>query len=84
MHNSQRTTLLVFSADATAVLYAGRKLLKYNHKQLNCNVNASLYDIKEHFQSKNKANKVNNISSDDTYFIEDLKEKHKQHTEKLN
>jgi len=38
----QRTTALVFSTEAQEVFNAGRELWKYYHKQLNCNVNASL------------------------------------------
>ncbi|MDR0328169.1 MAG: hypothetical protein LBI05_07740, partial [Planctomycetaceae bacterium] len=35
--------------------------------QPKCNVNASLYDIREHFQGRNEAGKMNNKSEDDTY-----------------
>ena len=50
---TQRTTPLVFSPEATDVMNAGRELWKYYHKQPDCNVNASLYDIREHFQGRN-------------------------------
>ncbi|MGB4775697.1 MAG: hypothetical protein WBP45_11020 [Daejeonella sp.] len=68
---------LQFSKEATAVFEAGRELWKYYHKQPNCNVNASLYDIREHFQGRNEAGKMNNKSSDETYMnlIVDLREK---------
>ena len=64
---NNRTTPLVFSADAAVVFDAGRELWKYYHKQPNCNVNASLYDIREHFQGINDAGKMNNKSTDETY-----------------
>lgn len=71
---------LVFSAEATAVFDAGRELWKYYHKQPNCNVNASLYDIREFFQGRNEAGKMNNKSNDETYtnLIGNLREKLKQ------
>jgi hypothetical protein len=56
-----------FSAEATAVFDAGRTLWKYYHKQKNINVNASLYDIREHFQGRNKSGKMNNKSEDIIY-----------------
>lgn len=71
---------LKFSPDAKAVFDAGRELWKYYHRQPNCNVNASLYDIKEHFQGRNEKGKMNNKSIDKTYntLIGELKEKLKQ------
>jgi hypothetical protein len=63
----QRTTPLQFSEEAKAVLDAGRELWKYYHKQPNCNVNASLYDIREHFQGRNDKGKMNNKSDDPIY-----------------
>lgn len=68
---------LKFSEEATAVFDAGRELWKYYHRQPNCNVNASLYDIKEHFQGRNDTGKMNNKSSDETYMnlIGNLREK---------
>ncbi|MCB9263120.1 MAG: hypothetical protein H6607_12160 [Flavobacteriales bacterium] len=58
---------LKFSQEATAVFDAGRELWKYYHTQPHCNVNASLYDIREHFQGRNEKGKMNNKSSDETY-----------------
>ena len=58
---------LQFSAEAQAVFTAGRELWQYYHTVPNCNVNASLYDIREHFQGRNEAGKMNNKSSDETY-----------------
>lgn len=72
-----RTTPLVFSAEAQEVFKAGRELWKYYHKQPNCNVNASLYDIREYFQGRNTQGKMNNKSDDETYMnlISDLRAK---------
>lgn len=58
---------LVFSAEARALLEAGRALWTYYHAQANINVNASLYDIREHFQGRNEKGKMNNKSSDEPY-----------------
>lgn len=76
---------LQFSEEATTVFDAGRELWKYYHKQPNCNVNASLYDIREHFQGRNEAGKMNNKSSDETYMnlIGDLREKLRQLANKI-
>lgn len=62
-----RTTPLEFSDEAKAVFDAGRALWKYYHAQPNINVNASLYDIREHFQGRNDKGKMNNKSDDATY-----------------
>jgi hypothetical protein len=74
---TQRTTPLVFSAEATEAMNSGRELWKYYQGQPNCNVNASLYDIREHFQGRNDTGKMNNKSDDATYMqlIGDLREK---------
>ena len=56
-----------FSAEATAVFDAGRELWRYYHAQSGVNPNASLYDIKEHFQGRNDKGKMNNSSSDEHY-----------------
>lgn len=75
--SEHRSTPLEFSAEATAVFDAGRELWKYYHQQPKCNVNASLYDIKEHFQGRNEKGKMNNKSEDETYsfLIKNLREK---------
>jgi hypothetical protein len=67
---------LQFSKEAKAVFDAGRELWNYYHTQPDCNVNASLYDIREHFQGRNESGKMNNKSSDETYtkFISILRE----------
>ena len=76
---------LKFSHEATAVFDAGRALWKYYHKQPNCNVNASLYDVREYFQGRNDAGKMNPKSSDETYMnlISDLREKLRQLADKI-
>ena len=59
-----------FSLHANAVMNAGKSLWQYYHKQPDCNnVNASLYDIKEHFQKRNDVGKMNNKSLDKEYTI---------------
>ena len=69
-----------FSDEAKAVFDEGRKLWKYYHQQLNSNVNASLYDIREHFQGRNDTGKMKNKSADDYYMmlIGNLRQKLKQ------
>ncbi|MFN7238934.1 MAG: hypothetical protein ACK5UE_01365, partial [Chitinophagales bacterium] len=65
-----------FSDEAKAVFDAGRALWTYYHEQPNINVNASLYDIREHFQGRKLAldgsgdkGKMNNKSQDEKYNI---------------
>ncbi len=67
---------LAFSAEATDVFDAGKVLWTYYHEQPNCNVNASLYDIREHFQGRNATGKMHNKSDDETYMtlIKNLRE----------
>lgn len=74
---SQRNTPLVLSTAATEVMNSGREVWKYYHKQPKCNVNASLYDIREYFQGRNETGKMNNKSDDEIYMklIDDLREK---------
>ena len=76
---------LSFSSEAKAVFDAGRELWIYYHQQPNCNVNASLYDIREFFQGRNEKGKMNNKSDDETYMklIGDLREKLKQLANKI-
>ncbi|MCC5946032.1 MAG: hypothetical protein JJT94_13965 [Bernardetiaceae bacterium] len=62
-----RTTPLVFSDEAKAVFEAGLELWKYYHAQPNCNVNASLYDIRAHFQGRSKSGRMQNKSDDERY-----------------
>ncbi len=62
---------MVFSAEAQAVLDAGRALWRHYHAQENANPNASFYDIRRHFQGvkigANGKERMNNDSSDATY-----------------
>ena len=76
---------LKFSNEATEVFNAGRELWKYYHKQPNCNVNASLYDIRECFQGRNESGKMNNKSGDEKYMelISDLREKQRHLAKKI-
>jgi hypothetical protein len=60
---------LVFSQEAQAVFEAGKALWTYYHTQPGCNVNASLYDIREHFQGRNGKGKMN-TKSDDKHYME--------------
>ena len=73
--NEYKTKKLMFSADAKEVFKEGRKLWTYYHAQPKCNVNASLYDIREHFQGRNANGKMNNKSTNETYnaLIADLR-----------
>ena len=56
-----------FSETAKDVFNAGKELWKYYHSQPECNVNASLYDIREYFQGRNDKGVMNNRSDDETY-----------------
>ncbi|MDR0907721.1 MAG: hypothetical protein LBM63_03855 [Rikenellaceae bacterium] len=60
---------LQFSPEASAVFATGRELWRYYHSQTGptSNVNASLYDIREHFQGRNDKGKMNNRSTDEHY-----------------
>lgn len=62
-----RTTALAFSDEAMTLFAAGRALWKYYHTQPDAKVNAALYDIREHFQGRNEAGKMNNKSEDAVY-----------------
>jgi hypothetical protein len=62
-----RTTPLVFSSESQAVFAAGRELWAYYHQQPKAEVNASLYDIRAHFQGRNAAGRMNSASTDPTY-----------------
>lgn len=81
----EQTTPLVFSSEAMAVFEAGRQLWTYYHAQPDCNVNASLYDIREYFQGRNDKGKMNNKSTDEKYteLISNLRETLKQLAEKI-
>jgi len=56
-----------FSPRAQAVFDAGRELWRYYHAQKAANANASLYDIREHFQGRNEKGTMNATSDDAQY-----------------
>jgi len=56
-----------FSKESKTVFNLGLKLWKYYHSKSNINVNASLYEIREHFQGRNTKGKMNNSSNDEIY-----------------
>jgi len=74
---SKKKSELKFSETARNVFKIGKELWKYYHAQPKCNANASLYDIREHFQGRNAQGKMNNKSDDEKYneLIGDLREK---------
>jgi hypothetical protein len=74
-----------FSREASAVFAAGRELWRHYHRQPRADVNASLYDIREHFQGRNGNGKMNSKSADETYsrLIGVLREKLKILAEKI-
>lgn len=69
------TKPLEFSTEAKAVFEAGREIWRYYHTSdfkdphKAYNANASLYDIKAHFQGRNEKGRMN-ARSDDTYYNE--------------
>jgi len=67
---------LKFSTEAKNVFDVGQELWHYYHLQNHNNVNAALYDIKEFFQGRNKAGRMNNKSDDEKYMnlIKNLRE----------
>ncbi|GHV79360.1 hypothetical protein AGMMS49944_11510 [Spirochaetia bacterium] len=78
-----------FGNEAQAVLDAGKELWKYYHAKIKGNPtvshNASYYDIREYFQGRDKAGRMNNTSTDDTYnaLIAGLRDKMKALTVKI-
>jgi len=66
-----------FSPEAKAVFDAGKELYTYYHQQKDVNVDASLYDIREHFQGRGEKGAMNARSADDRYteLIGTLREK---------
>jgi len=63
----KKPTKREFSETSKNVFNAGKELWKYYHAQPKCNVNASLYDIREYFQERNDKGKINSKSDDETY-----------------
>ena len=60
---------LQFSSEAKAVFDAGRELWRYYHSFGSASANASLYDIREFFQGRNEAGRMN-AKSEDTRYME--------------
>lgn len=59
---------VVFSDEAAAVMAAGRGLWRYYHKWQTATPDASLYDIKEHFQGRDeKTGRMRAVSDDREY-----------------
>ncbi len=75
--DKKQNTKLEFSPEAKEVFETGKALWQYYHKQPKCNVNASLYDIKEHFQGRNRSGRMNSKSKDEEYTkqLKELREK---------
>lgn len=61
------TAPLEFSEIAQTVLDTGMRLWSYYHKQPNCNVNASLYDIRAYFKGRDEVGRMKNNSNDEKY-----------------
>jgi len=77
-NSPKQNSTLQFSAEAQAVFNAGKELWRYYHASQfpsnggvrgGYNVNASLYDIREHFQGRNDKGRMNTKSTDETYTI---------------
>ncbi len=62
-----KKTKLEFSQEAKKVFKSGKELWIYYHSQPNCNVNASLYEIREYFQGRSKNGRMNSKSKDEKY-----------------
>lgn len=60
---------LEFSPAAEAVMDAGRALWRYYHKWQTATPDASLYDIKEHFQGRDEKTGRMRASSDDREYV---------------
>ncbi|MCD8289561.1 MAG: hypothetical protein LUC26_06580 [Prevotella sp.] len=60
-------TPIVFSAEAQAVMDAGRNLWRYYHAQPGANPNAAFYDIRLFFQGTNDKGKMRPDSDDEQY-----------------
>lgn len=80
---------VTFSAEAQAVMDAGRELWRYYHSQEGANPNASYYDIRLHFQGTKTTAKgkeqMNTESSDAQYtaLLSTLRQRMKQVAEKI-
>jgi hypothetical protein len=63
----KKQTRREFSEIAKEVFSTGKELWKYYHSQVNINLNASLYDIREYFQGRSDKGGMNSKSDDETY-----------------
>ncbi|MBK8724176.1 MAG: hypothetical protein IPL95_18580 [Saprospiraceae bacterium] len=72
-----KNEVLEFSDEAKCVFVAGRELWKYYHSQKDINVNASFYEIREHFQGRSAKGIMNSKSNDENYtsLLAELKDK---------
>ena len=64
---TRRAASLQYSYESKSVLDAGRELWRYYHTMEDANPNASLYDIKEYFQGRDKNGKMKATSTDTDY-----------------
>jgi len=76
---------LKFSSEAKAVFNAGRELWRYYHSQSKAEVNATFYDIREHFQGRNEKGAMKTKSDDKKYneLVGILRDKLKELGEKI-
>jgi hypothetical protein len=56
-----------FSAEALVVFAAGRELWRRYHAMPSTNLNASLYDIREHFKGRDAKGRMKVKSEDETF-----------------
>jgi hypothetical protein len=59
---------MVFSSEAQAVFKAGKELWLYYHKQPSANLNAGLYNIREHFKGRDETTGRMKSKSNDEQF----------------
>jgi hypothetical protein len=76
-NNKTKNEKIIFSQEAAAVFGAGRELWKYYHVQKDININASFYDIREHFQGRSESGNMKTKSADEKYnsLIKDLRQR---------
>ena len=76
---------LQFSEEAQAVFTVGKALWQYYMQQPDADANAALYDIRDYFQGRNEAGRMNSSSEDETYtqLIKTLRENLKELAEKI-
>jgi hypothetical protein len=67
--NHVPTAPVQFSPEAKVVFETGKALWQYYHAQPASNPDASLYDIKAHFQGRNEQGRMNAKSNDEQYNV---------------